>query len=222
MSRRFFSKIETSPLSVRDVTPAALSLYLPTHLKAHANKDAFLMATVAAVELFAHRTAGPIKTSHVQVRETLKKINVDAHRMQNALQSLAGGTAAFSALKPHACYLLFRARKKIKQSKDQPVVPEMHTTALNFPSMLERLTEDLTALRVICVHVSGITQSDQHPQKGHERLLVQQLVEAHKRYFGTLPPKRGWFANDLLNFVSQCVGLAIGHRIVGEVVEGMQ
>lgn len=131
-----------------------------------------------------------------------------AHTMQHALRPLSDGSYTFSAMLPPLDHLLMvRAAP--------PDTPEL-------PALLQRIYDDLQTLRDVCAHTADHFSPERNPVKGSERMFVRAVATAHRDCFGRLPPVRGWFGNSFMPYVGQCVGLTIGHAVVGQVVRGMR
>ena len=166
----------------------------------------------------------PTVTAGVQ-REWLEGLADAAHRMRNALAPLESGGERDSLteiLRGVGDYLLWRARDGIGARPRRPVVPRLRSDAPDVSTLLDRMAKDLVALQQICAHLQGaFDELPSSSPKHHERDLIAQCALSYRQLFGQLPPKRGWFGDEFMPYIGECVGMDIGHRIVGEVVSDL-
>lgn len=166
----------------------------------------------------------PVETLGVQA-QWLDELGQAAHRMRNALAVLSASgdrAALFELLQPLGDYVLWRARDGIGAVAGRPSVPVVDTDAANFAHLMTRMVADLQALRAIADHLGAkLTDLPSSMPKHHQRQLVKWCALSFQAAFGRLPPKRGWFGDAFMPYVGECIGLQIGHRIVGEVVTAL-
>lgn len=166
----------------------------------------------------------PVETLGMQA-QWLDELGQAAHRMRNALAVLSAGndrSALFDLLQPLGDYVLWRARDGIGAAAGRPKVPAVRTDAGDFEHLMNRMVADLEALRAIADHQrSKLTDLPSSMPKHRERQLVRWCALAFKTACGRLPPKRGWFGDAFMPYVGECIGLDVGHRIVGEVVTAL-
>jgi len=206
---------------VPTLAPEFLREYLPAKLRKGPAAAGFLLAVRDSAELIANWLDDLPAETPDTVRDQIRAVEAAAYRMQNALAPLKDASDAFDSLDVNAQYLLLRTREVGKPTEGRPVVPPLHTDAADLAHMLQRMHDDLGALRVLCDHTAAKVRPERSTPKHYERRLVSAVAEHHRNYFGKLPPKRSWFADDFMVYVGQCVGLNIGHRIVGEVIAAM-
>lgn len=203
---------------VSDLAPERLREYLPPKLQAHPGAEAFMAGVRDSAELVATwREDLPAETPDT-VRDRIRAVEAAARRMQAALAPLKRQSDAFDCMDVNAGYLLLRTREVGMPTEGRPVVPRLHTDADDLTHMLQRLHDDLGALQVLCAHTAAHVRPERSTPKHYERQLVAAAAEHYRHHFGKWPPKRSWFADAFLPYVGECIGLTIGHRIVGEVI----
>lgn len=201
-----------------ELAPGLLGEYLPERLRDDPRATGFLAATRDSAETIAQMVEGRQSETTDTVRDQIQGIEAAARRMQAALKPLEAASEAFEWLQADAHYLLLRTREVNMPTEGRPVVPPLHTDATDLAHMLQRMHDDLGALRVLCDHTAGKVQPQRSTPKHYERQLVSAIADHYRHHFGELPPKRSWFADEFMVYVGECVGLTIGHRIVGEVI----
>lgn len=205
-----------------DATAVRARCTLPAQVHAAAAFETWLgQVEEAAATVRQMACDKPSETPGVQAL-WLDELSQAAHRMRNALAVLAAGnerSALFELLQPLGDYVLWRARDGIGAVAGRPPVPPVATDAASFADLMTRMVSDLEGLRAISDHLrSKLTDLPSSMPKHHERQLVKSCALSFRAVFGTLPPKRGWFGDQFMPYVGECIGLEIGHRIVGEVV----
>lgn len=150
-------------------------------------------------------TAGDVRTALVGLEGA-------AHRMQNALQPLAGdGSAAFYALESSFDVLRLVPPDGVELPDGTPELGDL----------LARLWADLEALRIGADFANQKKSPIRPATKGGEqaRVLVRLAAQSFARVAGKLPPghKDAWFA-DFMSVLAAAVNLECGHRIVSGVV----
>ncbi len=122
-------------------------------------------------------------------------------------------------LQPLGDYLLLRANEYGSNQEGRPKVPQLPSNADSFAALLERTASDLESLELICKHMqSKLVELPSSMPKYRERRLIRTCAVLFRNFFGRLPPKRGWFGDQFMPYVGECIGFEIGHRIVGEIV----
>lgn len=154
--------------------------------------------------------------------EWLAGLTDATRRMRSALGMLKVGADRESLadlLQPDGDYLLRRANECSSTQEGRPRVPHVPGGAIDFAALLERMANDLEALELICKHTQGkLVGLPSSLPKYRERRLIKNCAVLFRNFFGRLPPKRGWFGDEFMPYVGECIGFDIGHRIVGEVV----
>lgn len=207
---------------VPGISPAELRSHLPARLQAHANADAFLFTVVERVCLVAEMAADDGDATPAQLRDQLDAIRVAAHSMSHALASLAGKSEVFDVLAPHFHYLHLRAHEVNMPTEGRPKVPPLPPDVPELPELLARVASDVHTLRTACEYTAKHIRPVRNLSKGRERQLVELVAEAYVDAFGKPPPKRGtWFADTFVPYLGSCVGLDIGHRVVGDIIRNL-
>ncbi len=152
--------------------------------------------------------------------EWLAALGDAAHRMRNALALLESGAPREELtewLIPLGDYLL--GRYGIGPRDGLPPVPKLESDAGSLVMLLDRMATDLESLGQLCTYMLGkeVALPTSKP-KLQERRFIAACAESYRRVFGVLPPKRGWFGNEFMPYVGECLGMEIGHRIVSEVI----
>lgn len=203
---------------VATLAPEHMSRHLPEKLRQHPGASGFMADVRDSAELVAQRASFQGTETPDALRDRFKAVEGAAHRMQAALSPLARASEAFDCLDAHAKYLLWRTREASKRTEGRPGVPAMHTDAADLAGMLQRVHDDLKALRVLCDYAAAQPRGGRSELKYFERQLITAVVKHHQRHFFSLPPKRSWFADDFMLYIGVCIEMKIGHNIVGEVV----
>lgn len=155
----------------------------------------------------------------------IKELETSSHAMRCALNPLMTGrdrAQVVDDLEPLADYLLSRARDGRGHEAGRPNAPALRTDAASLTELLERLATDLADLELICdAMLMKLQRLPSSAPKHNERNLIRLIAKSHMNHFGRLPPKRSWFGDHFMPYVGQCVGLDIGHRIVGEEVSDL-
>lgn len=205
-----------------DVPSVSARCKIPAWVREHPEFAHWLANVSEAAAEIGDRAQDAAGATLGEQAEWLGALSDAAHRMRNALAPLERGgqrEELTDMLAPLGDYLLWRARDGIGASEGRPVVPDLKSDARTTAALLERMATDLEALMQLCHHMQGkLTRIPSSQPKVYERNMVKACAVSFCEHFGRLPPKRSWFGDDFMPYVGQCLGLEIGHRIVGEVV----
>lgn len=204
------------------LTVDALRLQLPMDDRNRPEASACLGAVLECVEAYFARASSEHDVPSGQVRYDLLSASHAAAEMQEALAPLADTSAVYDALDLRCRHLVLRARQQEEPAATRPAVPALANDAPpNLADLLTRIHADLQALRTATEYAVGRISSPRSSPKDRERALVKAIALSYRNHFGALPPQRSWFADALMAHIGDCLGVDIGHRIVGEVVAGM-
>jgi hypothetical protein len=207
---------------VGTLTCEQLVLTVPVALRGKPETIAFVEESVNVANYFADVGKSLYPPSRVAAKIALQDTEIAAKKMQSAMAPFIGETEGLD-LVDWCCGSQFSVKLKAGSSRvNWSNCPPLNTTAPNLTKLLTRLWVDLETLRVTCGHTAGKIESKQYPPvKKFERLMIQDIAQAHFNAFGELPPKRSWFGNHFMPLVGDTMGLEIGHKIVGEVISAM-
>lgn len=195
---------------------------LPTEIAQHESLVAWLRDVEGAAELVQDMKQGDPEITPGVLSIWVEEFATAADRWARTLKRLeAGGdrAALFDALQPLGDYLLWRARDGIGSQPGRPAVPNMDTDARDTAALFTRMQGDLASLAALCRRMEGkLTALPTSSPAHRERELVAGCVVAFRRHFGKLPPQRGWFGDQFMPHVGECIGLSIGWRVVAETV----
>ena len=206
---------------VPGINAEALSLYLPVRLRKHAMVNAFLVATVEHVKIFAGMREDDPEATPKDTRDTLAAVEQAAHALRNALAPLAGGSDAFDTLEVQFRYLRIRAQERDMPTEGRAKVPALPCDMPALAGLLQRVADDLDTLRTVCDYTTERITPTRSTPRSRERMLVCWIAESHRQCFGELPPRRSWFADDLCKYIGSTIGADLGHRVVGEAVNSL-
>lgn len=222
---KFSAAVEVGRIvaAVPGIDRARLCEALPQALRKHANVGAFLDAVECCAAHVADMAADVTGVTPATLRDELVGVETAAHAMQNALQPLAHASAAFETLSVQFAYLALRAHERGAPTAGRPVVPALPAEVPELPVLLARIHADLQTLRDACEYTADrIANPLRSTPKYYERWVVELIALEYRHHFGKLPPKRGLFADALIEHVAQAMGMTIGHYVVGEVVAAMK
>lgn len=208
--KRFYAKDARGEIvgSVEGLSVAFLELHLLKRDRGTPAGSAFIEQVIGAASTIRSASDTAAERTPAERRDALLAIERAAHATQAALHPLAHGSDLFDLVASHDSYRRIVATREGSRS----------SSATSLSELLQHVDRDLSELRAICEYVGERISPSRASPKDSERVLADQIVGAHIRAFGCLPPIRGWFAS-FVQEVGMAIGLSVGHKVVGEAVK---